>query len=82
MNNLKDYILHLDNWIPKNICKKTIKELSSYNWERHKWTSTQSFQERSVNGNKELDICYGNKLFIIGSFINNTKIQKNILFLF
>ena len=29
MKNLKDYILHLDNWIPKNICKKTIDKLGA-----------------------------------------------------
>ena len=37
--NLKNYILQLDNWIPKNICEKSIKELSkNKNWERHTYT--------------------------------------------
>ncbi len=37
--NIKDYILHLNNWIPKNILNKTIKELSNQNWKRHTYTS-------------------------------------------
>jgi hypothetical protein len=28
MKNLKDYILHLDNWIPNNTLDKIIKELN------------------------------------------------------
>src|SRR6056300_576699 len=63
MNNLKDYILHLDHWIPKNICKKSIKELSDNNtWQRHTFTDSKTFEERSLNGNKELDIYYGQNL--------------------
>ena len=61
--NLKDYILKLDNWIPKNICEKTILELSkNENWKRHTYSTTKTFKERSLNGNKELDICFGNNL--------------------
>ena len=62
MNNLKDYILHLDNWIPKNICKKSIEELSNYNWEKHRWTNIKNFDGKSINGNKELDVCYESNL--------------------
>ena len=61
--SLKNYILHLDNWIPKNICKKSIKELSDNNtWQRHTFTDSKTFEERSLNGNKELDIYYGQNL--------------------
>ena len=72
MNNLKDYILHLDNWIPKNICQKSIKELSSYDWNRHTWTSSQSFKQVSKNGNKELDVCYGDQLTFYNDLMNLT----------
>ena len=66
MKNLKNYILHLDNWIPQNILDKTIKELSKdKTWERHTYTSTKNFKANSKNGDKELDICYGNKLTYI-----------------
>ena len=59
---LKDYILHLDNWIPKNILKTTLKELSEeINWQRHTYTD-KNFNAKSLNGDKELDICIGNNL--------------------
>ena len=60
--NLKNYILQLDNWIPKNICEKSIKELSkNKNWERHTYTF-KNFEIKAKNGDKELDICYGDNL--------------------
>jgi len=63
MKNIKDYILHLDNWIPENICKKTIEELSDNNiWQIHTYADNKTFIPKSKNGNKELDICYGNDL--------------------
>ena len=58
MKNLKDYILHLDNWIPKNTLTKTINELDLKNqWEQHKWTNSISYDSRSLHGDKELEIC-------------------------
>jgi len=63
MKNIKDYILHLDNWIPENICKKTIEELSDNNiWQIHTYADNKTFISKSKNGNKELDICYGNDI--------------------
>ena len=60
---LKDYILHLDNWIPKNIIDKSIKELSDNNtWEKHKYANSKTFIKKSKNKNKELDVCYGQNL--------------------
>jgi len=58
--SLKDYILHLDKWIPKNIIDKSIKELSDNNtWQRHTFTDSKTFEESSKNGDKELDVCTG-----------------------
>ncbi len=66
MKNLKDYILHLDNWIPNNILNKTIKELSKdKTWQQHTFTNPKTFESKPKNGDKELDICYGNKLTYI-----------------
>ena len=57
MNNLKDYILHLDNWIPEKICKKIIKELAKdKNWQIHEWTDSKEFKKQSLYGDKELDV--------------------------
>jgi|TARA_R100001460_G_scaffold61809_1_gene101966 hypothetical protein len=63
VKNLKDYILHLDNWIPKKILNDTIKELSkNKTWQRHTYSDSKTFKLKSKNKNKELDICYGNNL--------------------
>ena len=43
--SLKDYILHLDNWIPKDICKKSIEELDKdKNWYRHNWINSKTYE--------------------------------------
>ena len=61
--SLKDYILHLDKWIPQNIIDKSIKELSDNNtWERHSYTDSKTFINENKNGDKELDVCLGNNL--------------------
>lgn len=63
MPNLKDYILHLNNWIPSNILDKTIKELSkNQTWQRHTYSDTKTFKNESKNKDKELDICFGDNL--------------------
>jgi len=56
---LKDYILHLDNWIPKDICQKSIEELSNHTWKKHKYHNNKTLITKSKNGNKELDVCDG-----------------------
>ena len=61
--SLKEYILHLDNWIPKNIIDQSIKELSDNNtWQKHKYSNAKTFINESKNGDKELDVCYGTNL--------------------
>ena len=66
MKNLKDYILHLNNWIPQNIIDISIKELSKdKTWKRHTFTNPKTFESKSKNGNKELDVCMGDKLIYL-----------------
>jgi hypothetical protein len=66
MKNLKDYILHLDNWIPQNIIDTSIKELfKNKTWKKHTFTNPKTLESKSKNGNKELDVCYGDKLTYI-----------------
>jgi len=73
MNNLKEYILHLDNWIPKNICNKSIKELSdNKTWKRHLFTNSKTFESASKNGDKELDVCMGDNLTFLKELHNLT----------
>ena len=61
--NLKDYILQLDNWIPKNILEKTIIEFDKQDWLRHKWTNVRTYDaESDVHGKKELDMLTSDNL--------------------
>lgn len=61
--DLKSYILHLDNWIPQNILDDCLKQLrKNKTWQRHTYTTPQNFEHSSKNGEKELDICYGDNL--------------------
>jgi len=62
--NLKDYILHLDKWIPQNIIDKSIKELLNNNtWKQHQYHEPKNPDKLfSKNGNKELDIAYAENL--------------------
>ena len=64
MYNLKDYILHLNSWIPNNILDKTIKELkTTKTWEQHKYRNTQDSENiYNKNGKNELDVCKGDNL--------------------
>ena len=63
MKNLKDYILHLDNWISKDILEITLKELSeNKKWEQHKWTDSLSYDSQSLYKDKELDVLFSHTL--------------------
>ena len=62
---LKDYILHLDKWIPKKNCNKIIKELNKdKNWYKHNWTDSKSYKKYNIE-EKEL-------------YMNNTQQLTNI----
>ena len=61
--DLKNYILHLDNWIPQNILDDSLKELKkNKTWQKHTYTNPQNYEGQSKNGEKELNICYGDDL--------------------
>ncbi len=71
--NLKNYIFHLNNWIPKNILNKSIKELSdNKTWNKHTFTNSKTFESASKNGDKELDVCMGNNLTYLKELHNLT----------
>ena len=63
MKNLKDYILHLDNWIPKNILDKTLKELSKdKTWQRHTFTNPRTFESSITYHDRFPEIHRGNQV--------------------
>ena len=46
--NLKNYILHLDNWIPQNVLDDCLKKLKkNKTWERHTYTNIRSEEHTS-----------------------------------
>tara|TARA_R110000824_G_scaffold121941_1_gene278473 strand:- start:630 stop:1202 length:573 start_codon:yes stop_codon:yes gene_type:complete len=53
---LVDYILHLKNWIPKKITKKTVKEISKKTWEPH--THIDFKDLKTIVRKNELDVCW------------------------
>ena len=82
MKNLKNYILHLNNWIPKNIIDTSLKELSNdKTWQRHTFTNPRTFKSKPKNGDKELDICYGSNLTYLKELhqLNWKALEKYIL---
>ena len=61
--DLKNYILHLDNWIPQNILDDSLKELKkNKTWKRHTYVTTENYEAYDQNGERELDVCYGDDL--------------------
>ncbi len=67
--NLKNYILHLNNWIPKNISDVSINELSvNKNWTRHTYLDSKTQKTFDKNGDKELNICFGENLTYLKEF--------------
>ena len=43
--DLKNYILHLDNWIPQNILDDSLKELKkNKTWKRHTYVTTENYE--------------------------------------
>ena len=61
---IKDYILHLDNWIPQNIIDKSLKELKKdKTWERHKYQNPKdSSHIFHKNGNNIIDTAKSNNI--------------------
>ncbi len=74
MKNLKDYILHLDNWIPKKICNKSIKELSEdKTWEQHQYHNPKEPNKLyTENGEREPNVCHGDNLTHFNDLYNLT----------
>ena len=81
MNNLKDYILHLNKWIPKNILNTTLKELiKNKEWETHQYAGAGT-PLGPLNGKKELDVCFDTNFTCFKELMNLTwkAIEKYIL---
>ena len=52
--NLENYILHLDNFIPKDTCEKTLIEMKNINYHQHTFYNSYG-ESHTKSGSKELD---------------------------
>ena len=57
--NLENYILHLDNFISKETCEKTLFEMKNINYRQHTFYSSKG-ESHTRSGSKELEISYDN----------------------
>ena len=53
--NLDNYIKKFDNFLDKDLCKKTIEELKNCNWKQHQFYDPKSKKYISVSKEQELD---------------------------
>jgi len=59
---LKDYIFVLNNFLNKKICKQTIDQLQSVDWQEHLFYNNPKKKYKNVSGTQELDISFDNIL--------------------
>jgi len=85
--NLTNYIKHYKSFFDKNLCNKTVNELSSLEnslWNKHKFYDPKLNIEKSISGNQELSVLYSNQIStkniimkelwnVILNYINNLK---------
>jgi predicted 2-oxoglutarate/Fe(II)-dependent dioxygenase YbiX len=57
--DLSSYVVVLENWLDENICKQTIKELESAQWQQHTFYNAQDGSYNTRSGSRELDISNG-----------------------
>ena len=57
-HNLKDYLLHLDNFIYKKTCEQTIKEMQNINYNQHTFYNSIKEISQPRSGPQELEVSY------------------------
>jgi predicted 2-oxoglutarate/Fe(II)-dependent dioxygenase YbiX len=63
--NLGHYIKHYKNFLDKNLCEETVKQLDLLNesyWMEHGFHNPRTNKTKKVSGNKELSIAYANHI--------------------
>jgi hypothetical protein len=56
--NLRDYVKVYSNYIDKDVCEKTIRELKFANWQQHYFDGSEN-DKTTLSGNDELSISWG-----------------------
>jgi len=58
--DLKSYILQLDNFIDKKICQKTLIEMNNISFEEHTFYNSKKEYHKPKSGKQELEVSYDN----------------------
>lgn len=77
--NISNYILKLEKFIDKDICKNTIKELKKVPFETHKFYNSLTGEEKPISGKQELEVGineYADK--ILTNYIIMNKIKQSL----
>ena len=59
-HDLKNYLLHLDNFINKETCEKTLQEMNNINYNQHTFYNSVKNDSESRSGSQELEVSYDN----------------------
>jgi predicted 2-oxoglutarate/Fe(II)-dependent dioxygenase YbiX len=60
--DLSSYVLVLENWLDKENCKQTIREMKNANWQQHAFYDVHTGTNNTRSGSKELDVAWGKNL--------------------
>lgn len=63
--NLKNYVKQYDNFLDKNLCKETVKQLNSLNnsyWLDHGFYDPKLDMTSKISGDQELSVSYSNEI--------------------
>jgi hypothetical protein len=61
MKNLENYICHLKNFFPNDLCEEIINFSKSNDWHDHTW-QTRADNKIKLYDHEELEVCYLNNL--------------------
>jgi predicted 2-oxoglutarate/Fe(II)-dependent dioxygenase YbiX len=57
---LKDYIVHFDYYITKDVCDKTVDYINDINFKEHKFYNPITKTEKTISGSQELSVSWDN----------------------
>ena len=80
-NKLQDYVLKIDNFLTKDLCKKTVTQLKKVEWTKH-YFGTSIEEKIYLSGDKELEVSHdiiSNKKEIMNKL--HSAIQKYLTYL-
>ena len=56
--DISSYVLVLENWLNKENCKQTIREMENANWQQHVFYDVHTGTSNTRSGSKELDVAW------------------------